>query len=110
MPLPKTTPAELVALLRATLVAGLDLNEATTVLNELDDKLLVPSGLSLDGGLAPRVGPKAPFEIVGVVIRSDGADLSERERKAVDAALRAFGKVAHFSLGPLRPADSPAVS
>ena len=59
----------LVADLRATLVAGLDLNAATDVLQSLEDKYLVPSGLYLDGGLAPRSGPKSPYEITGVVTR-----------------------------------------
>jgi hypothetical protein len=45
-----------------------------------------------------------------VVTRADGADLSERERKSVDAGLRTVGKIAQFSMGPLKPADSPEFS
>ncbi len=106
----KRKPAELVSQLKATLVAGLDLDAATGVLHAIEDKYLVPSGLYLNGGLMPRRGPKAPFEIVGVVTRADGADLSERERKTVDAGLRTIGKIAQFSMGPLKPADSAEFS
>ena len=106
MPSPNAKPAELVADLRATLVAGLDLNAATDVLQSLEDKYLVPSGLYLDGGLAPRSGPKSPYEITGVVTRADGADLSERDRKSVDAGLRSMKRIAQFTLSPRRPATA----
>ena len=108
--MPPSKSAELVAQLKATLAPGLDLNAATRVLHTIEDKYLVPSGLYLDGGLAPRKGPRAPFEIVGVVTRADGADLSERERKTVDEGLRTIGNIARFSLGRLRPADSAEFS
>jgi hypothetical protein len=110
MPSSQPKPAELVSQLKATLVAGLDLNAATGVLHSIEDKFLVPSGLYLNGGLAPRAGPKAPFEIIGVVTRADGRDLSDRERKSVDAGLRTIASIAQFSMGPLKPADSPEFS
>src|SRR4051794_29669286 len=104
MPSSKQKQAELVCQLKATLIAGLDLNAATDVLQSIEDKYLVPSGLYLNGGLTPRAGPKAPYEIVGVITRADGADLSDRERKSVDAGLRTVRKIAQFSLGALKPA------
>ena len=110
MPSSISRPAELVSQLKATLASGLDHNAATGVLHAIEDKYLVPSGLYLNGGLAPRSGPKAPYQIIGVVARADGTDLSDRERKSVDAGLRTIGQIASFTLGPLKPADSPEFS
>ncbi len=99
---------ELVSELRATLRHGLDLQAAEKVLHALQDNLLVLIGLYLSGGLN-HPGGAADFspEIVGLVTRADGSDLSERERRKVEAWLVAMPQVTEFSMSPLKPANSP---
>jgi hypothetical protein len=99
---------ELVSQLRANLSHGLRLKEAEKVLHSLQDELLVPRGLYLNGGLAhfgnaPELSP----EIVGLVTRADGRDLSPLEVGRVTAWLGKNPAITEFSMGPLKPADSP---
>ncbi len=103
-----TKPSELVSELRATLPHGLDLKSAEKILHALQDNLLVLTGLYLNGGLN-HFGDQAEFspEIVGLVTRADGSDLSERERSKVEAWLVATPQVLEFSLSALKPANSP---
>jgi len=103
-----TDRAELVSELRATLTRGLDLKSAKRVLHSLQDNLLVASGLYLNGGLA-HLGDKSDLspEIAGLITRADGRDISERDRKKVETWLAAMPEVTEFSMGSLKPADSP---
>ena len=99
---------ELVSQLRATLTHGLNVKNARKVLRSLEEELLVPSGLYLDGGMS-YYGKEANFspEIAGLLTRADGSDISERDRKKVEAWLAANPQVTEFSMGALKPADSP---
>ena len=100
--------AELVSQMRASLTHRLELKRAESVLHTLQDELLVPNGLYLNGGLS-HFGDASDLspEIVGLVIRADGTDISERDRSKVEAWLGANPHVTEFSMGPLKPADSP---
>jgi hypothetical protein len=97
--------------LRASLVHGLDAGRARALLQVLEDELLVPAGLYLDGGLQ-QLGPDAGYspEIAGVVTRADGRDLAERDRTRVELWLTAQPLVTEFFVGPLAPAGSPALA
>jgi uncharacterized protein YggL (DUF469 family) len=97
-----------VAQLNITLRAGLDAARAKRVLHALQDRLLVPGGLYLSGGLVGG-GETRGFsrEIAGVVIRADGGDLTERERLKIQVWLAAAPQVAEYWVGPLRPAGHP---
>lgn len=99
---------ELVCGLRASLVHGLDPGRAQALLHVLEDELLVPAGLYLDGGLQ-HAGVSSPYspEIAGLVMRADGRDLAERDRARVEAWLVAQPLVAEFAVGPRKPAGSP---
>src|SRR5262245_66465519 len=99
-----TKAAPLVSQLRANLTHGLSSKSARRILHSLQDKLLVPSGLYLDGDLV-HLGNGSNFspEIAGFVTRADGSDLSERDRKKVEAWLAANPQVTEFSMGPLEP-------
>jgi len=100
--------AELVSELRAILVPGLDLKSAERVLHKLQDDLLVPGGLYLNGGLSHfGNGSDLSPEIAGLVTRADGRDISERDRCKVEAWLAAMPQVNGVSMGSLKPADSP---
>jgi len=100
--------ADLVSQLRATLRLGLDSNRSEKILRALQEELLIPYGLYLDGGLShPGDDSGLSPEIAGLVTRADGRDLSERDRKRVEAWLAAAPQVTEFSMGPPRPADSP---
>lgn len=103
-----TNRAELVSELRATLTHGLNLQGAEKVLHALQDNLLVLTGLYLNGGLH-HFGDKAEFspEIVGLVTRADGSDLSERDRRKIEAWLVSTPQVTEFSMSPLKPVNSP---
>ena len=100
--------AELVSQLRASLGHGTRVKDAERVFHSLQDDLLVPRGLYLNGGLA-HFGDDSDLspEIVGLVARADGADLSELEVRRVNEWLGANPAIAEFSMGPLKPADSP---
>lgn len=100
--------AELVSQLRANLAHGLGAEEAENLLQALEDQVLVPRGLYLDGGLAD-LGEDSGLsaEIVGLVVRADGRDLTELELKRVAAWLGARAEITEFSMSPLKPADSP---
>ena len=94
--------------MRATLIHRLDLKRAEKVLHSLQDDLLVPSGLYLNGGLS-HFGDESKLspEIAGLVTRADGGDVTERDRKKVETWLAARPQVTEFSMGTLKPADSP---
>ena len=103
-----TNRAELVSQLRATLTHGLTSKRARKVLRSLEDELLVPHGLYLNGGLNHSGdGSKFSPEIAGFVTRADGSDITERDRKKVEAWLAATPDITEFSMGTLQPADSP---
>ena len=93
--------------LRASLVHGLDTGRAQALLQILEDELLVPAGLYLDGGLrhAEAASAYSP-EISGLVTRADGRDLAERDRGRVEAWLAMQPLVTEFSVGPCVPAGS----
>jgi len=102
-----TSSGELVSQLRASLSHGLRLKDAEAVLRSLEDEVLVPRGLYLDGGLAHSgndsdVSP----EIVGLVARADGRNVSELEVSRVSAWLGKNPAIAEFSMGPLKPASA----
>ena len=99
---------ELVCGLRASLAYGLKPARAQALLQVLEDELLVPAGLYLDGGLI-HAGASSPYsaEIAGLVTRADGHDLAERDRARVEAWLIAQPLVAEFTLGPRQSAGSP---
>jgi uncharacterized protein YggL (DUF469 family) len=97
---------ELVSQLRASLSHGLGLKDAEKVLRSLEDEVLVPRGLYLDGGLAhSRNDADVSPEIVGLVMRADGKDVSELEVSRVSAWLGKNPAIAEFSMGPLKPAS-----
>ena len=100
--------AELVSQLRATLSLGLAARKSEQILHALQDDLLIPAGLYLNGGLSHLGGDcgLSP-EIAGLVTRADGRDITERDRKRVEAWLASTPQVTEFSIGPPRPADSP---
>jgi uncharacterized protein YggL (DUF469 family) len=93
--------AELVSELKVGLAAGLERGKAKRVYDALEDELLIPRGLYLDGGLS-YAGSAA--EIAGVLTRADGTGLTARDVQFVEAWLGARPEVAGFSLGPLKPA------
>jgi uncharacterized protein YggL (DUF469 family) len=93
--------AELVSELKVGLAAGLERGKAKRVYDALEDELLIPRGLYLDGGLS-YAGSAA--EITGVLTRADGTGLTARDVQFVEAWLGARSEVAAFSLGPLKPA------
>jgi uncharacterized protein YggL (DUF469 family) len=100
--------AELVSQLRANLSHGCRLKDAEKVLHLLQDELLVPRGLYLNGGLHHfGDGSDLSPEIVGLVTRADGRDLSERDLIQVTTWLGKQPAITEFSMGPLKPADSP---
>jgi hypothetical protein len=100
-----TDRAELVSQLRATLSLGLDAKAAEKILHALQEDLLIPYGLYLDGGLSRSAGDAGLSpEIAGLVTRADGRDLSERDRKRVEAWLASTPQVIEFSMGPPTPA------
>jgi hypothetical protein len=89
--------------LRATLSLGIPAKQAGKILRALEEDLLIPAGLYLDGGLSdPADG--LSHEIAGVVTRADGRDMSERDRKRVEAWLASNTQIIEFSMGPPRPA------
>lgn len=95
--------AALVSQLRARLKLGLRSKEAEKVLHSLQDELLVPRGLYLDGGLA-HSADDGSHEIAGLVIRADGRDVSELDAKRLSAWLASNAAITEFSVGPLKPA------
>ena len=96
---------ELVSQLRANLSHGLALKEAEKVLHALQDDLLVPRGLYLDGGLSNfEDGSDLSPEIIGLVTRADGRDLSELDVKRIGAWLAGHPAITEFSMSPLKPA------
>ena len=98
---------ELVSQLRASLRHGLRPRDAQAVLRSLEDEVLVPRGLYLDGGLADSGnGSDLSPEIVGLVTRADGTNVSELEVSRVTAWLGKNPAIAEFSMGPLRPASA----
>src|SRR5580765_3673047 len=100
--------AALVSQLRANLTHGLSLRNARRVLHSLQDKILVPNGLYLNGGLAHfGDGSNLSPEISGRLTRADGSDISERDRTRVEVWLAANARVTEFSMGPLTREDSP---
>jgi len=96
-----------VAQLNVTLRSGLNAVRAQRLLHALQDRLLVPGGLYLSGGLAGGGTRGFCREIAGVVIRADGSDLTERDRLKIQVWLAAAPQVAEYSVGPLQPADRP---
>jgi uncharacterized protein YggL (DUF469 family) len=98
---------ELVSQLRASLRHGLRLEDAEAVLRSLEDEVLVPRGLYLDGGLADSGNDSdmSP-EIVGLVSRADGSNVSELEVSRVSDWLGKNPAIAEFSMGPLKPAEA----
>jgi uncharacterized protein YggL (DUF469 family) len=99
--------AALVAQLRATLSRELDPKASRKILHSLEDKVFVPGGLYLDGGLTDSTDPSRGPEIAGLLTRADGRDLTERERKRVEAWLASIPQIIAFSVGPLQPANAP---
>jgi hypothetical protein len=100
--------AELVSQLRASLSHGLAPKEAERVLRSLEDEVLVPHGLYLNGGLARSEAERGLSpEIVGLVARADGRDLTSRDVKWMEIWLSANPVIAEFSVGTLKPANSP---
>jgi hypothetical protein len=98
--------AELVSQLRATLRLGLRRKEAQDVLHSLQDELLVPRGLYLNGGLSHfRDDSGLSAEILGLVVRADGSDLSELEVKRIHAWLAGNPAIAEFTMSGIKPAD-----
>lgn len=96
----------LVSQLRASLGHGCRLKDAEKVLRSLEEELLIPRGLYLDGGLQrPGEGAEASAEITGLVTRADGRDLSERDVTLVATWLGKQPAIAEFSMGPLKSAD-----
>ena len=102
------TTAGLVSQLRASLSHGLKSEDAEQVLHALEDELLVPRGLYLDGGLE-HSGDESELspEIAGLVTRADGRNLTQLEVTRVATWLGANPAIGEFSMGPLKPADSP---
>lgn len=101
------TRAELVSQLKASLRQGLRLEDAKTVAHALEDELLVPRGLYLNGLLHHfgQDSERAP-EIDGLIVRADGGDLSHLDVERVSDWLRANPAITSFSMGPLKAADS----
>jgi hypothetical protein len=98
---------ELVSQLRATLNPGIRPKDAEKVLHSLQDELLVPRGLYLNGGLSDLRGDALSPQIVGLITRADGRDLSDLDVRRINAWLGNNPAVAEFSMGPLKRADSP---
>jgi hypothetical protein len=97
---------ELVSQLRASLRPGLRLKDAEAVLRSLEDEVLVPRGLYLDRGLAHSANDAdVSPEIVGLVTRADGRNVSELEVSRVTDWLGRHPAIAEFSMGPLTPAS-----
>jgi uncharacterized protein YggL (DUF469 family) len=95
-----TDRAELVSQLKATLRLGLDARQAEKVLRALEEEVLIPAGLYLNGGLSRFDDGRSP-EIAGLVTRADGRDMTERDRKRVEAWLASTPQVIEFSMGQL---------
>jgi uncharacterized protein YggL (DUF469 family) len=103
-----TDRAELVSQVRANLRHGLEKKRAQKVLHCLQDELLIPNGLYLNGGLAHfSDAVNLSAEIVGLLTRADGKDVSERDRTKLELWLAAKSEVAEFSVGPLKPSNDP---
>ena len=98
---------ELVSQLRASLRHGIRSKDAEKVLHALQDELLVPRGLYLNGGLSHLRNDDLSPEIVGLVTRADGRDLSDLDVTRITAWLGQNPAIAEFSMGPLKPANSP---
>ncbi len=98
--------AELVSQLRATLGHGVRPKDAENTLHALQDELLVPRGLYLNGGLSHADGSELSPEIVGLVTRADGRDLSELDVRRISAWLGSNPAIAEFSMGALMPMAS----
>jgi hypothetical protein len=92
--------AERVSQLRAVLRLGLDAQQSGEVLRALEEEILIPYGLYLDGGVNHFDGGRSP-EIAGLVARADGRDMTERDRKWVEVGLASTPQVVEFSMGPL---------
>jgi uncharacterized protein YggL (DUF469 family) len=100
------TAAAIVSQLHASLGHGCRLKDAEKVLRSLEEELLIPRGLYLDGGLQhPGEGSDASPEIAGLVTRADGRDLSERDVTLVAAWLGKQPAIAEFSMGPLKSVE-----
>jgi uncharacterized protein YggL (DUF469 family) len=100
------TAAELVSQLSVTLSQGRRLKDAEKVLRSLEEELLIPRGLYLDGGLQHAgEGADTSPEIAGLVTRADGRDLSERDVTLVVAWLGKQPAIAEFSMGPLKSVE-----
>lgn len=83
--------------LRATLSLGMTAKQAGKILRALEEGVLIPAGLYLDGGLSDAADGLSP-EIGGMVIRADGRDMTERDRKRVEAWLASTPGVIEFSI------------
>ena len=94
--------AERVAQLRATLSLGVTAKQAGKILRALEEEVLIPAGLYLDGGLTAPGDGLSP-EIAGRLCRADGRDLSERDTKRVEAWLASTPQVGEFSMNPPAP-------
>jgi uncharacterized protein YggL (DUF469 family) len=100
------TAAALVSQLHASLGQGCRPKDAEKMLRSLEEELLIPRGLYLDGGLQDSGdGADASPEIAGLVTRADGRDLSERDVTLVATWLGKQPAIAEFSMGPLKSAD-----
>jgi uncharacterized protein YggL (DUF469 family) len=99
------TAAALVSQLHASLGQGCRPKDAEKMLRSLEEELLIPRGLYLDGGLQHLGGSDVSPEIAGLVTRADGRDLSERDVTLVAAWLGKQPAIAEFSMGPLKSAD-----
>ena len=94
--------AEMVSQLRATLSLGVTAKQAGKILRALEEEALIPAGLYLDGGLT-HPGDGLSSEIAGTLCRADGRDLTERDRKRVEAWLASTPQVREFSMHPPTP-------
>ena len=83
--------------MRATLRLGLTAKQAEKILRALEDDVLISAGLYLDGGLS-HPGEGLSSEIAGALCRADGRDLTERDRKRVEAWLASTPQVREFSM------------
>lgn len=100
--------AELAAHLHVQLRDGLRLQDATRVLQALEDEVLVPHGLYLNGDVEhSEGGSDAPARIVGVLVRADGRDLRELDVELTRRWLQAKAEVTKVTFGPLKRAEGP---
>jgi hypothetical protein len=88
--------------LRATLTLGITAKQAGKILRTLEEDVLIPAGLYLDGGLTHPGDALSP-EIAGALCRADGRDLTERDAKRVEAWLASTPQVREFSMNPPTP-------